>query len=79
MADTDTASQIATLEVQLTALKKARGSGVLTVRHGDTSVTYQSMEALLAAISSIVSEIKALGGGSGGRKPRYIIQRTKGL
>lgn len=75
--DTETASQIATLETQLTALKKARASGVLSVRHGDTSVQYRSLSEIERAISAVKKELRALNGGA--RKPRYALQTSKGL
>ena len=71
------AEKIATLEAQLTALKKARASGALSVRHGDTSVQYRSIAEIKSAISAVSRELRALRGGS--RKPRYVLQTTKGL
>lgn len=73
----DTSDDLAALNLSLAALKKARGSGVLVVRHGDTSVTYRSMDDINKAIAGVLSEIKALGGT--GRKPRYVVQHFKGL
>lgn len=70
-------TELGDLQTQLAALKKARGSGALIVRHGDTSVQYRSISELDDAIASINGEINSLNGV--GRKPRYGIQTTKGL
>lgn len=74
--DTETASQIAELEVQLTALKKARASGTYSVRHGDTSVTYRSLSEINKAISAIAKELRVLNGTT--RTPYYARQGSKG-
>ena len=42
---------------QLTALEEAYAAGVLTVRYGDRSFTYDSLEALWSAIQRIRREL----------------------
>lgn len=42
---------------QLRALEEAYAAGVLTVRYGDRSYTYDSLEALWAAIQRIRREL----------------------
>lgn len=70
-------ADVAELQLQLAALKKARSSGALIVKHGDTQVTYRSIEELQKAIDIITGEINQANGVS--RKPVYIKQRTKAL
>lgn len=70
-------AEIDDLTAQLAALKKARGSGVLIVRHGDTSVTYRTMQDILDAIIAVQNDIDKLNGNT--RKPRYVVQPGKGL
>lgn len=65
------------LQAQLTALKKARASGALIVRHGDTQVTYRSITELQLAIDAITKELNAAKGVK--RRPRYIRQDRRGL
>jgi hypothetical protein len=65
------------LQAQLASLEKARGSGALIVRHGDTQVTYRSMDELIKAINIIIGLINEASGIK--RKPRYIRQTSKGL
>lgn len=65
------------LNLQLAALKKARASGVLIVRHGDTQVTYRSIDDIQKAIDAIIEEINALKGIK--RRPRYVRQDGRGL
>jgi hypothetical protein len=74
MAD-DTAARLA-------ALKRARDSGVLTVRHGDTLTTFRTLAEIESIISSLESDLAAAaaGGGAGGRvRLRYPRQTSKGL
>lgn len=65
------------LRKQLAALKKARASGALIVRHGDTQVTYRSIAEIQAAIDAIIEEINAATGKR--RRPRYLRQDRRGL
>ena len=52
------------LQSQLTALQTAMGNGVLTVRHGDTSVQYRSIAEIRTAIGEVQQYIDAAGGNS---------------
>ncbi|MEX2553992.1 MAG: hypothetical protein WD627_13460 [Actinomycetota bacterium] len=67
---------LAELTEQLAALKLARNSGVLTVRHGDVQTTFRSLDEMERTIAAIVSEINGLGGKT--RGPKYIRQNTRG-
>jgi predicted neutral ceramidase superfamily lipid hydrolase len=69
-------ASIAELGLRLEALKKARDSGVLTVKHGDTLVEYRSVNEILDAISALTAEINKANGLS--RGPRYIRQTSRG-
>lgn len=65
------------LQAQLTSLRKARASGALVVRHGDTQVTYRSIDDLQKAIDAIIKELNAARGKK--RRPRYVRQDRRGL
>jgi biopolymer transport protein ExbD len=64
------------LEAALVRLRKAKRSGTLIVRHGDTSVTYRSMAEITEAINEVLGEIAKLNGTT--RGPRYVVQTGKG-
>lgn len=66
----------AELQAYLAALEKAKYSGVLSFRHGDTQTTFRSMAELDKAINDIKNEINALDGKT--RGPRYLRQPNKG-
>ena len=55
-------ASISELEARLERLKKARASGVLSVRHGDTTTTYRSLDELTRAIGLVEQEIDQAGG-----------------
>lgn len=65
------------MQTQLEALKTARSSGALIVRHGDTQVTYRSIKELQEAIDVLTREINT--GAGVKRRPRYVRQPNKGL
>ena len=65
-------------QARLDALRKARDSGVLIVRHGDTMTEFRSLSAISQIIRDIESEISILAGKTR-RKVRYIYQPSKGL
>lgn len=67
-----------TLQARLESLDAAIASGVLTVRHGETTTTFRSMAELLQARAHIQSQIDALQGTSRTRL-RYAYQSGKGL
>jgi hypothetical protein len=58
-------------------LKRARASGVLVVKHGDTTTTYRSVDEITKAISEIEGDI-AKATGRRRRRVRYVSQRSKG-
>lgn len=66
------------LTARIEKLKKARGSGVLTVRHGDEMVTYRSVAEINAAIRADEQELAGLTG-SVGVVRTYRIVSDKGL
>ena len=63
------------LLLQISALKNASRSGVLTVRHGDTSTTFRSLGEIERAIAAMEAELSP----PRRRSPRYITQLSKGL
>lgn len=63
---------------QLAALKTARNSGVLTVKHGETQTTYRSLAEIDRIISSLEAQIAADAGTKRSRV-RYLHQAGKGL
>lgn len=68
----------ATITTRLEALKKARDTGVLTVKHGETLTTFRS----LAEIQKIISQLEgdlAAANGTPRRRLRYAYQSSKGL
>ena len=65
------------LQTKLTAIKNARYSGVLTVRHGDTSTTFRSISEMDRIISGLEKEIAELSG-TKRRRVRYVTQTNKG-
>lgn len=50
------------LTARIEKLKKARGSGVLTVRHGDQMTTFRSVAEMNVAIAADEQELAALNG-----------------
>jgi hypothetical protein len=50
------------LQGWIDALKAARASGALTVRHGDSMVTYRSLAEINSAIAANEQELSGLGG-----------------
>ena len=66
------------LNAQLSALKAARNSGALIVKHGNTSTTFRSLAEIDSIIASLQAEIDAQGTGRYSRI-RYSQQTTKGL
>lgn len=64
-------------EARKEVLERMLSSGVLSTKHGDTQLTYRSMDDLMRAISYADSQIKRLNGTSG-RRPNYVLQPSKG-
>lgn len=63
-------------ELRLIALKAARDSGILTVKHGETSTTYRSLNEINALIRTLEGEVA---GTVAGPRVSYIWQEGKGL
>ena len=66
------------LQAQIDTLTIARGSGVLTVRHGDQTVTYRSIVEIDSAITSAKADLEALLG-TPRRVSQYKFSSRKGL
>lgn len=65
------------LSDRLAALKKARDSGALIVKHGETMTTFRSLSEIERIIAELESEIAGLV--TPQRRIRYIFQSGKGL
>lgn len=65
------------LQGWIDALKAARANGALTVRHGESMVTYRSIAEINAAIAANEQELSTLGGLQIVR--RFKIRTHKGL
>lgn len=52
-------------QTQIEELEAAIASGVLTVRHGDRQITYQSLAEMRTALDQMRSELAARGNGTG--------------
>lgn len=65
-------SDLTDVQDLLTALKKARASGVLETRHGDTTVRYKSDSEMAAAIGALEAQITALGGAVQVRQYQFV-------
>ena len=70
-------SELSVLQDRLAKLRKARASGVLEIRHGETSTRYKSDSEMAAAEAALVGQINAVAGTA--RGPKYIHQTGKGL
>jgi len=70
-----TAEQIAALTAQLTSIQKARNSGVLMVRHGETMTTFRN----LSEMDTIIARLQDTLNGASTPRIRYPVQLTKGL
>lgn len=71
-------TSVSDLQTRLAALKRARDTGVLSVRHGEDSTTYRSVEEMERIIASLEIEIAELNGDVR-RRVRYPYQSDKGL
>ena len=63
---------MASTQAELDALKAARNSGALRVRHGETEVLYRSLAEIDATIAKIEAELN-------GRKRRTVAKFTRGI
>lgn len=73
------AVELAAKKKRLVAIRKAYDSGVLTVRHGETSTTFRSQAEMEKIITRLEDEIAAAEGVTPRRRVNYIHQRRKGL
>lgn len=65
------------LSLRLVELRKARDSGVLTVRHGETLTTFRTLAEIDSIIADLEGEIAA--STAPRRRIRYLFQSGKGL
>ena len=70
-----TAGQI---QLRLTEITKARDSGVLMVRHGDTSTQFRSLAEMNNTITTLQRQLDKVNGVKKSRV-NYISQDTKGF
>ena len=66
------------LQARIDALRTARDSGVLIVRHGDTSTQFRSLAELNSILANLEAELDAATDNVRSRV-RYITQNDKGL
>jgi hypothetical protein len=66
------------IESLLTALKKARASGLRATTHGDTRLEYKSDQEMANAIADLERQL-ATASTTPRRGVNYIFQRDKGL
>ena len=62
-------------QTQIDALKTAMASGVLTVRHGETTTTFRSLAEMQKQLSLMEAEV----GTATRTRVRYLYQSDKGL
>jgi hypothetical protein len=67
-----------TITSRLEALKKARDTGVLTVKHGETLTTFRTLAEIEKIIASLEGDLAAANG-TAKRRLRYMYQSGKGL
>lgn len=70
---------LADAQARLEALKKARDSGALQVRHGDTFTQFRDLSEIEKIIARLETEIANLDGSKRVRGPSYAFQKDKGL
>lgn len=68
----------ATITTRLEALKKARDTGVLTVKHGETQTTFRSLAEIERIIAQLEGDLATVNG-TARRRIRYMYQSGKGL
>lgn len=67
------------LQARLDALKKARDSGVLTIRQDNTSTTFRSLAEIERTIAALEGDIVALSSTSTRKRSLKAYQISKGL
>jgi len=70
-------ADLSTLQTRLEALRAARDTGALTVKHGEEMITYRSLDEINRIIASLEAQIDALG--TTRRAVSYVHQSDKGL
>lgn len=73
------ADDSATIQARLTQLYKIRDTGVFSVRSGEDSTQFRSLEELQTIIDSLEAQMPAGQAALARRRPRYIRQVGKGL
>lgn len=68
----------AEIRVQLIQLYNMRNTGVFSVRDGETSTQFRSLKELNELIASLEGALPD-NATARRRRPRYIVQRSKGL
>lgn len=71
-------TDVSDMTARLEKLKKARDTGVLTVKHGETLTTFRTLAELERIIATLEGDIAAAGG-TAKRRLRYMFQSGKGL
>ncbi|WP_027521756.1 phage head-tail joining protein [Bradyrhizobium sp. Ec3.3] len=72
----DTTEQI---QAKLTAIRTARDTGALDVRHGDTRTIFRSLTEMNAIIKDLESQLSTVQGTAPKKRIGYIVQKCKGL
>lgn len=71
-------ADLATLQARLDQIEAARDSGVLMVRHGDTSTQFRSLGEMNQTIMNLKRQIAKLDGSAKKSRVNYIEQKHKG-
>jgi len=66
------------LEARILALKAARDTGALIVRHGDTSTQFRSLAEMESILASLEAELAGVQGMAPKKRVNYIRQDGKG-
>jgi|TARA_R110000782_G_scaffold30776_1_gene76347 hypothetical protein len=67
------------IRAKIASLQGAMFSGVLNVKHGETSTTFRSQAEIQSALRALESSLVSAEGGSRRRRGAYITQSGKGL
>lgn len=67
----------AQIQARIDSLRTARDSGVLIVRHGDTSTQFRSLEEMSAIIADLEGQLGTVNGTVRRSRVSYIRQNTK--
>lgn len=74
-----TDAELIVVKARLATLKAARDTGVLIVRHGDTSTQFRNLEEIQEIIAELEDDIADTEGAAPRTKIRYARQCSKGL